>query len=266
MGAIQFIAVNYGVPAPQSLTRQLRIDDDRTRSAALSAVGAPGQYLQRGHIAMPRSIQLEFAALGNDSDLDAILTVELDQHIVTAILVPDGDNWRRVATVFVADPFDDPRTTPSTFVRTARSLLERDRYRAVFHADITDAKGNYTENEAHLRILNKHAVITMSFVSAMRDCNPPPPTAASADKHTPPPPTCTVLRRWLQPDPADPTQRFTLVTATGRLSAQDAASPLDYSHTFESAHLRSFSCQPFQYSDATQHFDPTAASGPCPPK
>ena len=267
MGAIQFVAVSYGVPAPQSLTRQLRIDDDRTRAAALSAVGAPGQYLQRGHIAMPRSIQLEFAELGTDSDLDAILTVELDQHIVTAILVPDGDNWRRVATVFVANSFDDPRTTPSTFVRTARSLLERDRYRAIFHADSTDAKGNYTENEAHLRVLNKHAIITMSFVSAARDCTAPAPAAQTpADKHTPPAPTCSILRRWLQPDPADPYQHFTLVTATGRMSAQEAASPLDYSHTFESAHLRSFACQPFQFSDATQHFDPTAASASCPPK
>ena len=32
----------------------------------------------------------EFAALGNDSEVDAILTVELDQHIVTAILVQLG--------------------------------------------------------------------------------------------------------------------------------------------------------------------------------
>src|SRR5471032_696650 len=50
MGAMQFSAVNYGVPAPQSLARQLEAEDDRTRSASLAAIGAPAQYLQRGHI------------------------------------------------------------------------------------------------------------------------------------------------------------------------------------------------------------------------
>src|ERR1700722_7313435 len=75
MGAMQFSAVNYGVPAPQSLARQLEADDDRTRLAALSAIGAPAQYLQRGHIPFAHSIELDFVALGNTDELAAILTV-----------------------------------------------------------------------------------------------------------------------------------------------------------------------------------------------
>src|ERR1700677_2911980 len=55
-GAMQFFPVNYGVPAPQSLARQLEADDDRTRSASLAAIGAPSQYLQRGHIPFAHSI------------------------------------------------------------------------------------------------------------------------------------------------------------------------------------------------------------------
>jgi len=264
LGAIQFTEVSYGVPAPQSLTRQLRIDDDRTRAAALSAIGAPGQYLQRGHVGMPHSVQLEFAQLGTDEDLDAILTVELDQHIVTAILIPDGDNWRRIATLFVANPFNDPETIPSTFVLTERSVFEQNRYRAVFHADTADAKGNYSENEAQLRIVNKRPVITISFVSASRDCTPPPvpptgkPSAANG---------CNILRRWLQPDLSGPApKRFLLVTATGHLSTKETASPLDGTIDYEAAHLRSFSCQPFYYADSTQHFEPTGPSTSCPLK
>src|SRR5436305_1813985 len=64
LGAIQYVQVNYGVPAPQVLTRQLRFDDDRTRAAALSAVGAPGQYLQRGRIPMPRSVGMDLIPMG----------------------------------------------------------------------------------------------------------------------------------------------------------------------------------------------------------
>src|ERR1700743_3835664 len=37
MGAIQYVAVNYGVPPPQALARQLRAEDERSRAAALSA-------------------------------------------------------------------------------------------------------------------------------------------------------------------------------------------------------------------------------------
>src|SRR5206468_3390093 len=105
LGAIQFVQVNYGVPAPQALTRQLRFDDDRTRAAALSAIGSPGQYLQHGHIPMPRAIDLQLVPLGNTDELDALLTAELDQHIVTAVLIPVEGNWRRIATLTFATPF-----------------------------------------------------------------------------------------------------------------------------------------------------------------
>jgi hypothetical protein len=262
MGNIQVIQVNYGVPAPQSLTRQLRIDDEHTRASALSAIGVPGQYLQRGRTAMPRSITLEFVALGPDDELDALLTVELDQHIVTAILVPDDSNWRRIATVLIPATPDDPYNTPSTFLRTERSLTERDRYRAIFHVIAPDFHDNYVENEAQLRIVNKHAVVLTSFVSASRDCTSP----ALPGKPAPPSTGCNIVRRWLQNDSTDPYKRFTLVSGTGRMSTKDVATPLNDQSDFEASHLRSFSCQPFIFNDPTQHFDPTGPSVPCPAK
>jgi hypothetical protein len=123
--------VNYGVPAPQSLARQLEAEDDRTRSASLAAIGAPGQYLQRGHIPFAHSIQLDFVALGNTDELDAILTVELDQHLVSAILMPDNGNWKRIATMVFPTPFFDPTTNPGTFMRTARSFSQPNHYLAI---------------------------------------------------------------------------------------------------------------------------------------
>jgi len=252
MGALQFAAVNYGVPAPQSLTRQLEIDDDRTRAAALSAIGAPGQYLVRGHIPYPHSIQLNFVALGNSDELDAILTVELDQHIVSAILLPQDGNWRRIATVLYPTPFNDPSTSPATFLRLDRSLQQQERYRAVFHALTPLPNGDYAENEAHLRVLNSRAVITMSFVNRARAC-------ATGHAHT----GCEITRRWMYPDPTDPSHRLILVTATGRESPHDAADPLAGSIQLQDAHLRSFSCQPFVFSEVTQHYEPVANSAPC---
>jgi hypothetical protein len=256
MGSLQFVAVNYGVPAPQSLTRQLEADDDRTRSAALAAIGAPGQYLQRGHIPYAHSIQLDFVALGNTDELDAILTAELDQHLVSAILMPDEGNWRRVGTIVFPTPFFDTITTPATFLRTARSFTQSGRYRAIYHAYVPGTNGDYVENEAHLRILNGHAVVTISFVSSSRNCEVP--TSGKNSK-----PGCDVTQRWLQADPTDPTRRYILVTATGRLSEKEANDPLGKARTFQTAHLRSFSCQPYLFSDTTQHYEPTAASGAC---
>lgn len=298
LGAIQFVAVNFGVPAPQSLTRQLRFDDDRTRAAALSAIGAPGQYLQRGHIPMPRSISLDLLPMGNSDDLDALLTVELDQHLVTAILIPVDGNWRRVATLIYATPFENRATTPTTWLRTARTLVQKERYRAIFHASTgsmgapgtpggsgtpgasaipgasgtsgasgspgsTEAfDGNFVENEAQVRILNGHAVVTLSFESTVRECAAPP-TSSKLVAHSAVRGGCNVTQRWFQPDPAEPISHFELVTATGRVSPKEADDPLASSHTMLLSHLRNFSCQPFLFSETTERFEPSAANGPC---
>jgi hypothetical protein len=68
----------------------------------------------------------------------------------------------------------------------------------------------------------------------------------------------------MQPDPADPTHRLLLVTGTGHLTSQEAAGPLASAAQFQDAHARSFSCQPFVFSAATQHYEPAANSAPCP--
>jgi hypothetical protein len=252
LGALQYASVNYGVPAPQALSRQVTADDDRTRGAALAALGAPGEYLGRGHVPFPHSMSLDFIPLGMGTELDAILTVELDNHIVSSVLIPEGDSWHRVATMIYATPFSDASNVPATFVRTARSLLQHERYRAVYRATTNGPNGDYSENEAHLRILANRAEVLVSFVSASRQCN-------NARR-----PGCDLTRRWLQPDPTDPTQRALLVTATGHLSPRDAADPLASAPLFQQTYLRTFSCQPFAYSDVTQHYEPTANAAACP--
>ncbi len=281
LGAIQFVPANYGVPAPQTIARQLRYDDDRTRAAALADIGSPGQYLQHGHIPTPRSIDLQFLPLGNTAELDALLTAELDQHIVTAVLIPVEGGWRRIATLTFATPFEDASTTPTTWIRTARSLVKKDRYRAIFHASFGSMGGsmggptsdgasgttpaNFAENEAHLRIVNDKAVITLSFESTARECTPATPPAA-ASKTLPRRAGnsgCTVLQRWFQPDPAESPDHFELITATGHMSLTQSEDPLANSRTMLLSHLRTFTCQPFIFSETTQHYEPSAPNGPC---
>jgi hypothetical protein len=253
LGALQIVLVDYGVPAPQSLTRQLQADDDRTRIAALSALGTPGQYLQRGHVPFPHSIQLDLIPLGLTDDLDAIVTIELDQHLVSSILVPEGDSWHRIATVTYATAFNDPRTTPATFLRVARSLMQHERSRAIYRATQSSPSGDFTENEAHIRVLNNKVVTLISYVSRARTCNANPKR-----------PGCDLVHRWMQPDVADPTQRFLLVSATGHLSPHEAADPLAASVEFQQSNLHTFACQPYVFSETTQRYEPTANSGPCP--
>jgi len=252
MGALQFVSVNYGVPAPQAIARQLEADDERTRSASLAAIGAPSQYLKRGNVPYPHSLHLDFVPLGTDDELDAILTVELDQHIVSAIFLPDDGDWKRIATVLYPTNFNDPTTTPSTFLRLSRSLIEQDRYRAIFRASTNGPDGATSENEAHLRILKNHAVITISFVDSARTCD------NSGAKHA----ECQIVRRWLQPDATDDTH-FTLVTGTGRFDATELADPLAHAVTYQVAHLRKFTCQSYIFSEATLHYEPIANPAPC---
>jgi len=262
MGAIQFAQVNFGVPAPQALTRQLRFDDDRTRASALSALGSPPQYLQRGHIPMPHTVELELVPLGNNDELDALLTVELDQHIVTAVLMPVDGNWKRIATLTFATPFEESTSTPTTWLRTVRSLTQKDRYRAIFHASQGTMSGNFQENEAQLRVLNGKAIITLSFESTARECTATPPVGKTGARNLPKP-GCNVTQRWFQPDPADPAKHFELVTATGRMSQKDLENPLANARTMMLSHLRDFSCQSFVYSETSLKYEPAGVDAPC---
>jgi len=251
LGALQFSSANAAISAPQSLIRQLQVSDERTRVSALAALGVPGQYMVHGHVAYPHSVHLDMVALGGADELDAILTVELDQHIVSAILAPENEEWHRVGTMAYATPFADPGTTPSTFLRIDRSLLEPRRYTAIFHASVADSNGGFTENEAHVRIQNDRAVITLSFASAERSCD-------ALHQHP-----CEVVERWLQADSTGPEHRFLLVAATGHVRSEDPGDPIATAETYETAHLRTFLCQPFTFSESTFHFEPTANPTPC---
>ena len=250
-GALQFSSVNYGVPAPQSITRQLQADDERTRASSLSALGAPGQYLTHGHIPYPHSVQLSFVALGSTDELDAVLTVELDQHLVTAILVPQDGDWHRVASIVFPTPFSDPTTMPSTFVRAERSLVEHTRYNAVFRGVTNFPNGDFAENQAIVRVQNGKATVAISFVDSARSCD-------NSKGHN----GCDLTRRWLQNEPPD-NHHVVLVTATGHLNGREAADPLASSNQFQMSHLRNFSCQSFVFSDSSQHFEPSANPAPC---
>ncbi|WP_103934985.1 hypothetical protein [Bryocella elongata] len=255
LGPLQFQQVDYGVPAPQALTRQLQADDDRTRAAALSAIGAPAQYLQRGHIPTPRALQLEFAPMGQNDDQDAILTAELDQHIVSAILVPADGLWRRVGTVIFPTASADATMLPSTFLRVARSVLQKGRYRAIFTAATSTPSGDGAENQGFMRVINNKAVVVMSFVSELRTCD-----TGHGKGHG----GCDLTLRWVQPDLSEPVGQHTmLVSGLGKLSPQEAASPLSHAREFELTRLRSFVCQPFVFNDASQHYEPSAQPASC---
>ena len=170
MGPLQFVQANAPEPAPETLVAQLQAEDDRIRAAALSAIGAPTAYVAREHAPVPHSMQVNYVALGSAGELDAILTVELDLHLVSAILVPSGSAWRRVATVTYSTNFSDPTTNLGTFLRTVRSLIGPDHYTAIFHAVSLTPDGDLTEHEAHLNVFNGHAAITISFASSERVC------------------------------------------------------------------------------------------------
>jgi hypothetical protein len=250
LGALQFSTGNYAVSAPQLLASELQTSDDRERTAALASIGAPAQYLDHGHIPFPHSVRLDFVALGTSSELDAILTVELDQHIISAIFLPEEEQWHRIATAIYPISFNNSSAATATFLRTDRALREPQHYTAIFHTSTTN-NGDFSESEVHLRILNGHATITTGFTSNERSCDP---------THQRP---CDITERWLQPDSTDPEHRFLLVTATGHDRPNQSGDPIAHAETFEESHLHEFTCQPFVFSDTSLHFEPASPAIPC---
>jgi len=257
MGPLVFTQANAPEPAPESLVSQLQADDDRIRAAALSAIGAPTAYVSRDRAPIPHSLQVNYVALGSSGELDAIVTAELDLHLVSAILVPSGSSWRRVATITYATNFADPTTNLGTFVRTVRSLLGPEHYTAIFRGVSVTPDGDLTEHEAHLNVFNGHAAITISFASAERVCEAP-----HLQPHTPHT-ECDITERWLQAEPTQGSAAAVLVSATGRVGGHDAIDPLSRTRLYDFAHARSYECQPFQFNDETSHYEPTANSAPC---
>jgi hypothetical protein len=220
------------------------------RMAALAAIGAPAQYIDHDHIPFPHSVRLDFIALSTSNELDAILTVELDQHLVSAIFMPEDEQWHRIATAIYPTNFNNPSISTSSFFHTDRSLREPQHYTAVFRTT-TAANGDVAETEVHLRIFSGRATITTGFISNERSCDP---------THQHP---CDITQRWLQPDSTDPEHRFLLVTATGHDKPNQTGDPIAHSETFEESHLHDFTCQPFVFSDTSLHFEPSALPTPC---
>jgi hypothetical protein len=251
LAALQFVTADALVSAPELLAVQLQSSNDRLRAAALASIGAPNRYMAPQHIAFPHSVRLDYVALGETYELDAILTVEFDQHIVSAILAPENEEWHRLATASYATPFSDPTTTPATFLRADRSLREPQFYTAVFHTTVTGTDGNFTDTDVHLRILNKRAAITMSYIAAQRICDP---------THQKP---CDYTEQWLQPEPTDPKDEVMLVSATGHVHAGDPGDAMAHAESYDAAHVRTFTCQPFLFSDETSHFDAVSDAVPC---
>jgi hypothetical protein len=118
---------------------------------------------------------------------------------------------------------------------------------------------DYAENEAQVRILNNKAMVTISFISSSRSCVtiPQPPAKSQAG--------CEILQRWLQADPSDPERRFILVTGSGRLNEKEMTDVLNKARFFQTTHLRTFTCQPYIFSDVTEHYEPMANASPCMP-
>ncbi|HEX4156244.1 MAG TPA: hypothetical protein VHY48_11580 [Acidobacteriaceae bacterium] len=257
LGPLQFTQANSAEPAPESLARQLQAEDNLVRSAALSAIGTPAAYINREPVPTPHSVQVTYVALGNTGELDAILTAELDLHIVSAILVPSGPAWHRIATVTYATTFADPATNLGTFLRIDRSLIGPDHYTAIFHGVSLTPDGDLTEHEAHLNVINGHAVITISFVSRERTCETAhlQPKTPHAD--------CEVTERWLQPEPTEGDDHAILISAKGRVGAHDAVDPISRTRLFNFSGARTYECQPFLFSDQTSHYEPTANSAAC---
>lgn len=257
LGPLQFTEAKASEPAPELLARQLQADDERIRAAALAAIGAPAVYFAHERAPVPHSLQVAYVALGNAGEMDAILSVELDLHLVSAILVPTGNGWRRIATVTYPSAFADPATNLGTFLRTTRSLIGPDHYTAIFHGVSLTPDADLTEHEAHLNVLNGRAVITISFVSRERTCE-----TAHLQPHTPRA-NCDVTERWLQAEPTLGPANAVLVTATGHVNGHEVVAPFSRSHLFNFAGTRAYTCQPFLFSDETQHYEPTANAGPC---
>ena len=192
LGAIQFVAGQLrcaraaGPHPPAALRRR-----PHPRRRALRHRRA-GQYLQHGHIPMPRAIELELVnAIQQRRSRRAAYRRARPAHRHRRH-DPAG---RQLApyrhTCIYPTPFYDPTTTPSTWLRTARSLVQADRYRAIFprvqrqHEAATSLKTKRTSASSTARPSSSSA---SSRPRATAPAPPlPPPSRPSSQQRLRPP-------------------------------------------------------------------------------
>jgi hypothetical protein len=163
--------------SPESLVRDLRSDDDGTRSKALLAFGYPKDQIH-DEVPKPDEIEVRYAAIGGDATLDSIVAIDVMGDLAyVAVAIPEGGVWRRIGVFHCWCKYESDPIHPFVDVHLAASR-SRPGSELVLRPS-GGGTGVYARDEVHFRVHNGALRNVMAIESFLRSC----------------PDTCTVINR-----------------------------------------------------------------------
>ena len=154
--------------SPESLVRDLRSDDDATRSKALIAFGYPKDQIQ-DDVPKPDEIELRYSAIGDDATLDSIVAIDLMGDLAyVAIAVPSAGHWQRVGVFHCWCKYENDPLHPFVDVHLAASRTTPGSELVLRPSG--GGTGIYGRDEVHFRIHDGAIRNVMSFEGFLRSC------------------------------------------------------------------------------------------------
>ena len=257
-------------PSPESVLRDLNSRQEAVRERALFLIGLDraqaeeAVFEQNSNSTTPKIIgqrvimvdiaELRYAALGEDTTQQAILSVQSGPMAFVAVAVPKGKVWERIANFSCWCKYEkNPlREAVSLAPEALGSPTEPQRFELVLRAS-SGGTGVYTQQEGHYRIRNGvelHQVL--SFISRYANgCSEGPMSCRHLE------------RRWFVSKPVDQSYGGVLVEATSEFNTKGV--PLiEYDvRDLEDRHLKSIRCSTYKWDAQNFRYSPFKSENPC---
>lgn len=254
-GFLEIRHEHQGWPPPELLVQRLRSSDDVVRTNAFTLFGLNLKQADMA-VAPPDKVQLSYAALGADTTQDAVVALELTDHILAAVAVPTRRGWERIAVFDCWCKYDmkGDRDTlmESVQLRYAPEYAASSPFELVLRAS-GGGTGLYEQQEGHFRLYRGELRRVMSFISRRETCDP---TART-------PYQCDIEKRWFYTTSFGNVEGGVLVESRGSFAPHTTPSVQWEVRDIENRHLRPATCHAFRWNRDKFQYEPITVSDPC---
>jgi hypothetical protein len=248
LGSLIFDRTEVVSPAPESLVKDLRSEDDARLTKALGLLGIPQRQLPSA-AEIPEEVQLRYAALGTDQTEQAIISVNMPPMLFGAVVARKKDGWRRIASFSCWCKYESDDLL-GDFVKVDSGT----RTELVLHAS-GGGTGIYSQTEARFRYYRGELKLVFSFISNQRECDPTAPG----------PYKCRVERRWFYQTDWDSVAGAVLVESSFSFPA-DAVPEAEWAVSdLELRNVKAFSCKKFKWERHKFAYEQLGSASPCRP-
>ena len=275
VGAVAFAEDSVGIrhehavlPSPESVLHDLNSSNDTVREKALFLIGLDHDQAETvvfeqnqtsgtapkvigRHVITIDIAELKYAALGEDTIQQAILSVQSGPMVFVAVALPSGTNWERVASFSCWCKYEKNPLREAVSLAPFGQSSEQLQFELVLRTS-AGGTGVYSQQEGRYRVHERNLRQVLSFVSRY------------ANGCTQGPMWCEHLeRRWFVSTPVEGSIGGVLVEAAADVNTKEIP-PIEYDiRELEDSHLRTIRCSTYTWDQKAFNYKPSTSSNSC---